>query len=63
MDTVLSILMLAVIAMVLGAVAVWKRGGRRQAVLMLVLAAIMAANVAIWVLPVNQGKPLVQPPD
>ena len=55
-DTVLSILVLAAIAMVLGAVAWWRRGRRKQAALMLALAAVIAANVAIWVVPVGSGK-------
>lgn len=53
MDTVLSILMLAAIALLWGAHALWRRGGpRKQVVLMLVMAAVLAANVAIWVLPI-----------
>lgn len=59
METVLSILVLAVIALVFGAVALWRRGVRRQAVLMLVLAAIAAGNIAIWVVPNDQGEALV----
>ena len=52
-DTVLSVLVLAAIAMVIGAIAWWRRGLRKQAALMLALAAIMAANVAIWLVPVD----------
>jgi len=59
-DTVLSIMVLACLALVLGALALWRRGGqRKQVVLMLLLAAIVAANVAIWVVPNQQGKALV----
>lgn len=59
-DTVLSIMVLACLALVLGALALWRRGGqRKQVVLMLLLAAIVAANVAIWVVPDQQGKALV----
>ncbi|MBA4161721.1 MAG: hypothetical protein C0515_06525 [Novosphingobium sp.] len=59
-DTVLSIMVLACLALVLGALALWRRGGqRRQVVLMLALAVIVAANVAIWVVPNQQGKTLV----
>lgn len=59
-DTVLSIMVLACLALVLGALALWRRGGqRKQVMLMLVLAAIVAANVAIWVVPDQQGKTLV----
>jgi hypothetical protein len=60
-DTVLSIMVLACLALVLGALALWRRGGqRKQVVLMLVLAAIVATNVAIWVVPDQQGKALVK---
>jgi hypothetical protein len=58
--TVLSIMVLACLALLLGALALWRRGGqRKQVMLMLVLAAIVAANVAIWVVPDQQGKALV----
>ena len=54
--TVLSILMLAAIAMVLGAVYLWRqRGTSKQVWLMLVLAVVLAANVAIWVVPSVTG--------
>ena len=56
MATVLSILVLAIIALVIGAIALLRRGGsRKQAVLMLVLAAVAAINVAIWTLPGADG--------
>lgn len=55
----LSLLMLAMMALVLGAVVLLRRDGyRRQALLMLVLAGIMAVNVAIWTLPTREGKTL-----
>jgi uncharacterized membrane-anchored protein len=57
-DTVLSILVLAALALVLGAIALWRQGGRRQAVLMLILSAIVAGNVALWVMPVQDGRSL-----
>ena len=54
--TVLSILMLGGIAMLLGAIALWRRrGATRQVWLMLVLAAVLAVNVAIWVVPSEDG--------
>ncbi len=57
MELVLSIVMLAVIALAIGAFVLWRRGGsRRQIVLMLVLAAIMAGNVAIWTWPSAGGQ-------
>ena len=59
--TVLSILMLATIAMVLGAVYLWRqRGTSKQIWLMLVLAVVLAANVAIWVVPSRDGTAPVQ---
>jgi peptidoglycan/LPS O-acetylase OafA/YrhL len=55
-ETALSLAMLMVLALPLGAWALWRRGGsRKQVVLMLILAAILAANVAIWVIPTKNG--------
>ena len=55
-DTVLSILVLAVIALLLGAFALWRRGGRtKQVVLMLVLALVAAGNIALWIVPDANG--------
>jgi len=56
LDLVLSILVLAAIALVLGAVFLWRRGERKRPMLMLVLAAVMAVNVAIWTLPTKGGE-------
>ncbi len=57
LDTVLSILVLATIALVIGAIALWRRGGQiRQVWLMLLLAAIVAGNVLVWVVPDSTGK-------
>ncbi|MFS0848852.1 hypothetical protein AB3M93_05170 [Novosphingobium panipatense] len=59
MDIALSLLVLTVVALLLGAIALFRRGGyTRQAVLMLILAAIMVANVVIWTLPTPQGTTL-----
>jgi hypothetical protein len=59
--TVLSILMLAAIAMVAGAVILWRRrGATKQVWLMLVLAVVLAANVAIWAMPSDGGIAPVQ---
>lgn len=47
----LSILMLAVIALALGGIAILRKGGdRRRGVLMLVCAAVFLGNVLIWTL-------------
>ena len=60
MAIALSLLVLTVTALLLGAVWQWRRGGsRKQVVLMLVLAAVLAANVAIWTMPTGDGTALV----
>lgn len=56
LDFALSVLMLAAVALVIGAVVLWRRGVRKQAALMLVLAAIAIANVLIWTLPDAGGR-------
>ena len=57
MDIVLSIVVLAAIALLLGALWLWRRGGHgKQAALMLVLAAVMIGNVVIWTLPTADGS-------
>lgn len=57
MNTVLSILVLAAIVLVLGAYALWRRGGSvKQVLLMVLLAAIALLNVAIWTLPDASGE-------
>lgn len=65
LETALSLAVLMVFALPIGALVLWRRGGsRKQVALMLVLAAILAANVAIWVVPTRQGAaPLGQAPD
>jgi hypothetical protein len=56
LSTVLSLVMLGIVALLAGSVALWRRGGsRKQVALMIVLAAIMAINVAIWTLPDSTG--------
>ena len=61
MATVLSILMLAAVALVAGAVYLWRRGASRlQVALMLVMALVMAINVAIWTLPGGDNAPPLQ---
>lgn len=59
LDTALSLLVIAAVALLGGAYLQWRRGNRKQAGLMLVLAAVMAANVAIWSVPNEQGASLV----
>ncbi len=56
MDTVLSIIMLAGLALLAGAFWLWRRQGMvRQVWLMIVLAFVMFANVAIWLVPQKDG--------
>ena len=55
MDTVLSVVALAAFALIAGAIYLWRRGVRKQAGLMLVLAAVMIVNVLIWTLPGSGG--------
>lgn len=55
-ETALSLAMLMVFALPTGAFVLWKKGGsRKQVALMLVLAVILALNVAIWVVPDSKG--------
>ncbi len=56
-DIALSLMMLTAIAMLGGAYALHRRGGQRQkVVLMLVLAVIIAVNIAILTWPNPAGK-------
>ena len=59
LDTALSLLVIAAAALLGGAWLQWRRGNRKQAGLMLVLAVVMAVNVAIWSVPNEKGKTLV----
>ena len=52
-DLLLSIVMLGGIALLGGAFFVFRSGDRRRALLMLVAALVMFANVAIGVVPVK----------
>ena len=57
MNIVLSITVLAAIALLVGAFALWRRGGyAKQVLLMVVLAIISMINVAIWTLPDAEGQ-------
>jgi hypothetical protein len=55
MDGVLSLVMLIALALVAGAVVLWRRGVRRQASLMVLLAMVMIVNVLIWTVPDSSG--------
>ncbi len=57
LDAVLSITVLAAILLVVGAFFMWRRTGNvKNALLMVVLAAIALINVAIWTLPDAGGE-------
>jgi hypothetical protein len=55
-DLALSLLMLTALGLIGGAILRWRREGPgRNVWLMLVAAAVMLANVAIWVIPDSHG--------
>ena len=57
MDAILSVLVLAAVALVAGAIWQWRRGGAsKQVWLMFVLAGVMIANVLILTIPYSSGK-------
>ena len=60
MGTVLSAVMLAALALVAGAIYLWRREARKQAGLMLVLAMVMIVNVLIWTVPDSAGTTLIE---
>ena len=56
MDLVLSLLVLAAVALIGGALWQWRRvGPGKQVWLMLVLAVVMIINVLIWTVPNKDG--------
>ena len=57
-DIAMSLVVLAAVALVAGAVYLYRRGRRKQAGLMVLLAVIMALNVAIWTVPTPDGDSL-----
>ena len=52
-DTIMSILMLTGVLLTGAAAYVFRKGERRRALLMLVAALVMFANVAVWLVPVE----------
>ena len=52
-DTIMSILMLTGVLLTGGANFVIRKGDRRRALLMLIAALVMFANVAVWLVPVK----------
>lgn len=57
-DFIVSLVILAAIALLAGAFAQYRRGNTKPAVLMAVLAVVMIANVAIWLVPTADGESL-----
>ncbi len=53
-DFVLSLAMVAVLALLAGAVLLFRRGERRRALLMAVAGLVVLANVAVWAIPAPQ---------
>ncbi|SBV33358.1 conserved protein of unknown function [uncultured Sphingopyxis sp.] len=52
-DAIMSILMLTGVLLTGGAILVFRGGDRRRALLMLIAALVMFANVAVWLVPVK----------
>lgn len=57
-DFIVSLVVLAAIALIIGAIALWRRGNAKQAGLMALLALVMIANIAIWLIPTADGESL-----
>ena len=54
-DLVISIIVLAAVALGAGAFVLWRKGITKQAMLMALLAFVMLANAAIWLVPMDGG--------
>jgi len=57
-DAALSLAMLTALALLAGAVFLWRKGERQRPSLMAILAAVMITNVVIWSLPTTSGQTL-----
>ncbi|MGB3166066.1 MAG: hypothetical protein WBA68_04735 [Alteraurantiacibacter sp.] len=57
-NLVISLVILAALALVAGAIVMVRRGNRKQAGLMALLAAVMIVNAAIWLVPTESGQSL-----
>jgi len=53
-EWIMPLMVLTVIALLLGAVVLWRKGDRQRAVLMAVAALVIAGNVAIWSVPLGR---------
>ncbi len=54
-DVILSLVMLCAFALLAGGAYLLSKGVRKQGALMIVLALVMMANAAIWVIPDKDG--------
>lgn len=52
----LSLMMLASIVLIAGALVLWRRGERKRPALMALLVAVLLINVGIWTLPDASGE-------
>ncbi|RPF72346.1 hypothetical protein [Aurantiacibacter spongiae] len=59
-DFVISLVILAAVALAAGAVFLFRRGDRRRAVLMAVLSMVMIANAVIWLAPMEGGGSMAE---
>lgn len=59
LDTVMSMMVLAVVALAAGAVFFWRKGERKRPALMLGMAALIAADLAVWLTPVAGGPSMI----
>ena len=56
MNTVLAVVVMAAFALLAGAFVLWRKGATsKQVTLMILLAAVMIANVLIWTVPDSSG--------
>jgi drug/metabolite transporter superfamily protein YnfA len=58
LDTALSLLMIASLALLGGAFLLWRKGERKRAGLMALLAVVMVVNLVIWTAPTTGGATL-----
>lgn len=56
LDVVLSLVVLAAVALLAGAFFAYRRGHAKQAGLMVLLALVALVNVAIWTVPMADGS-------
>ena len=61
-DTALSLAMLTALALLAGAVFLWRKGERQRPALMAILAAVMIMNAVIWSVPTTDGQTLASAP-